>query len=331
MTLLNKILIALGALLVAILLGVIIYLQYEMKTQQAALQSQISQQQQLLDGITKSSSQWATKGDLDNFIQQTGTNLQTIQNSVSQLNATIVAANNIQANSKQQQANNLPSTSTGPTNPTAGNSTNLDPFGYQKAQQNLDLDEDFVSSDTAAPAVKVPFGSVGFSAWQQNPWSVKISNRNYSVTNVVATDENQQMSVYNKFSITVDGKSYDVPISTAKTVQQLPTPVWSWWNPRLNLGIAAGVDVNPVQGEFTPNVGVSVMSYGQYKTQPDLTVLGVGAGYGVISKRPQLVVTPITFNLGKVVPLIHNTYIGPSAVVGTDGNVGAELGIQVGL
>ena len=331
MTTLNKILIVIGCIVLFILLGVIIYQQYEMKQQQTAFQTQISQQQQLLDGITKSSSQWATKDDLDSFIKQTGTNLQTIQNSVSQLNATIVAANNVQANSQQQQSSNVPSSSTGPNNPTP-NTTNLDPFGYQKAQQNLNLNEEFISG--VAPnttTTQIPFGSVGFSAWQQNPWSVKVSSRNYSITNVIATDENQQMSVYNKFSINVDGKNYDVPITSAKTEQQYPTPSFSWWNPRLMIGAGGGVEVNPVQGEFTPNAGLSVMSYGKFKTNPDLSILGVGVGYGTVSKRPQLVITPITFNVGGSVPLIHNTYLGPSAIIGTDGNVGGILGIQVGL
>lgn len=349
MTVLNKILIALGSLVVVALLGIILYLQYEMKQQQATIaQNQIAQQA-LIDGITKSSSQFATKGDLDNFITQNGVNLKAIQDSVDQLNGTITAANSIQSDSQAQTATNDPSNSTGPANPnpiatttvpcngTTAICPNADPFGYQKVQQNLTLNEDFAAipatttGGVSSPATQVPMGTVGFSAWQADPWNVTIPARQYNVNSVIATDQNQQMTVYNKFSVSVNGKEYDVPIATAKTVQQVPTSSFSFWNPRLNIGVAAGVDVNPVQGEFTPSIGMSAMSYGKYLTQPDLTVLGVGAGYGVISKRPQLVITPITFNLGQVVPLIHNTYIGPSAVVGTDGNVGAELGIQVGL
>ena len=40
---------------------------------------------------------------------------------------------------------------------------------------------------------------------------------------------------------------------------------------------------------------------------------------------------PFSYNVGKPVPLINNTYVGPVISVGTDANVYVGGGIRVGL
>jgi hypothetical protein len=336
MTTLNKILIALGSLILVAALGVIIYLQHEMKVQQTTIANSQIAQQQLINGITQSSSQFATKSDLDNFITQNGVNLKTVQDAVDKLNGTITAANTIQVNSQGQAVKNGVSSSNGPVNPNPVATTtvpctgstavcpNADPFGYQKTQQNLVLNEDF------APSTQVPWGNAGFSAWSNTPWTLNVYPRQYNVDNVVATDTNGQVAFFNKFTIVVNGQTYTLPITTAKTVQQVPTASFSF-NPRPLIGIAGGIALNPVQGEFSPNLDLALFSYGQFKTTPDLSIAAVGIGYGVISRKPELLITPITFNIGKIVPLLHNTYFGPSVFLDTSGNFGALLGLQVGL
>ncbi len=332
---LTRILIAVGVIVTLGALAFIIYSQQQLKNQQLAIQTQIVQQQQLVDGIVRSQSQWASKEDLAKFASDNNINLKAIQDNLNQLDAKVSSINVITVSSGGQVASNLPSTSTGSSNPnpttpsTCKDGTpcpNQDPYGYQQKQQNLALNENF-------GPVQVPIGSVGFSAWQQNPWNVNIRPRDYNVDTVVGTDENQRQYVYNKFSVNVDGKSYDVPIKTANTKQQYPTATWSWWNPRLLMGLDGGININRVQGEFIPHIGVGIMSYGQYKTTPDFSILEVGLGYGAVNKTGQLVITPVAYNVGKnwFSPLMNNTYIGASFTVATDGTVGAGLGIRVGF
>ena len=287
----------------------------ENSNRQLAIETQITAQKQLIDGIVRSQSSWATKDDVDKFIKDNGVNLKAIQDDVNKLHAEITAANTIVVDSNGQHVGNLKSTGTGPKNPNPVPTTgNADPFGYQSKQQNLAIAEDFGS-------VKVPIGTIGFSAWQQAPWNINIRAREYHVTTVVATDENQKDTIYNKFEVKVNDKKYEVPIKTATTQQVYPTAKFSLWNPRLFLGVNGGVGVRPLAGEFTPSVSVGIMSYGKYKTQPDFSVLQVGVGYGVVSKRPQIIVSPGAYNVGQHIPLMHNLYVGPSLGVGTDGNV----------
>jgi hypothetical protein len=73
------------------------------------------------------------------------------------------------------------------------------------------------------------------------------------------------------------------------------------------------------------------MSYGRYKNQPDFTVLSVGGAYEFDAKRPAVVVTPFTYNVGKHLPLMNNTYIGPSLTLDTKQNFSVMAGVTVGL
>lgn len=324
-----KILVAIGAVLTVGTLIFIVYSIQQIKAQQTAIQSQLVEQKQLVDGIVRSQSQFASKEDIDKFAKDNNVNLKAIQDDLDKLNAQVTSINVVIASSTPQHGTNIPSTPPGPGNPTNPNPvdpTNPDPFGYMKEQQNLALNEEFGS-------VKVPFGKVGFSAWKKEPWSVDIGQRDYNLSTVVGTDENQRQYFYNKFSVTTGGKTYDVPIKTAMTKQEYPSPKFSWWNPRLLMGLDGGLNITHVSGEFTPSVSVGVMSYGQYKTTPDLSILEVGAGYGTVNKTGQLVITPIAYNVGKnwFSPIMNNTYLGPSLQVGTDGSLGAGVGVRVGF
>jgi len=320
-----KILVAIGAIALFGTLAFVIYNQIQLKHQQDAIQTQLVEQKQLVDGIMRSQSQYATKEDIDKFAKDNNVNLSAIKDDLAKLNAQVTSINVVIASSHGQHGTHIPTTP-GPVNPNPVDPKNPDPYGYMKAQQNLSLNEDFGS-------VKVPFGTVGFSAWQEKPWSINIPQRDYNVATVVGTDENQRQYFYNKFSMTTGGKTYDIPIKSATTKQEYPSPKWSWWNPRLLMGLDGGVNITNVKGEFTPSVSVGIMSYGQYKTTPDFSILEVGVGYGTVNKTAQVVVTPVAYNIGKNLfsPLMNNTYIGPSLQIGTDGSIGAGAGVRVGF
>jgi len=323
-----KVLVAIGAILFVSMGGFIIYNQIQLKAQQDAIQSQLVEQKKLVDGIVRSQNQYATKEDIDKFAKDNNVNLGAIKDDLDKLRAEVVSINVAITHSQGQSGTHIPSSSTGPTNPEPHpvDPANPDPYGYMKTQQNLALNEDFGT-------VKVPIGSVGFSAWQKEPWNIDIKPREYNVATVVGTDENQRQYFYNKFTVKTGGKSYDLPITSATTKQEYPAPKFSWWNPRLLMGLDGGVNITRAQGEFTPHVGVGIMSYGQYKTTPDLSILEVGVGYGTVNKTGQVVITPVAYNVGKnwFSPLMNNTYVGPSFQISTDGSLGAGLGVRVGF
>lgn len=333
MPLSNKILIALIVILSFGLLSFIIFNQIENNKRQLAIESQVVQQKELSDKILRSQSEYTSKKDLESFIKQNGISLKVVEEDLKKLRADVNAVNIVLVGSLGQKGSNIPSSGTGPANPNpepppkCKDGTlcpNPDLYGYLKARKDLSLSEKF-------PGIDVPIGSVGFSAWQLKPWSIDILPREYTISSVVGKDENQRSYFYNKVSVKVGDKSYDLPIKQAATKEVYPEAKWSWWNPRIFVGADAGAGFNPITAEFTPSINVGIFSYGVFKNQPDFSVLQVGAGVGVVNQKFQVVITPFVYNVGKHLPLMNNLYIGPSLHVGSDGNVGAMAGIRVGL
>ena len=333
-TTLGKILLFVGILLILGGLGFVIYNQAQISKQQTAIQTEQVAQRQLIDGIVGAQTSWATQQDVANLLAANGVNtasLKAIQSDLANLNATMTTANVVTVNSQAQNVNGQASTGTGPKNPippapTPTGCPSTDPFGFMQAQQNYQLNEDFGST-------QVPFGTVGFSAFQAQPWSADIPARQYTVDNVIGTDENQRNYVYNQVNIQTGGKTYTVPITSSTTKQVYPAAKFSVWNPRLLLGADGGFNATHSQGEFSPNINLGIMSLGQYKTTPDWSILEVGAGYQAINKKFSLVMTPVGYNIGRNVfaPLMNNTYVAPSVSVATDGSWTMGAGIRVGF
>lgn len=335
MTLTTKILLFLFGIVVVGVSGFVVYKTHEMSVRQDAIEKQVVAQQQLADNITRSMAQWTTKADLAQFAKDNQVNLDTINDNLGKLNASLSAINVSSTHSNGQVASNLASTqvvpNTNPSEPTVEcNGTqipcpNADPFHYQANEQVLALDEQFGQ-------LKVPFGTVGFSAAQQLPWNINIAPRQYNSVTVLGTDENQRTYAYNKFTIHVNDKDYEVPVTTSEIKQIYPEPKFSLFNPRLFFGVDAGIDfAAPPKPAVIPNLTVQVMSYGRYKNQPDFSILQIGAGYDINSLKPTALIAPIEYNVGQHIPLMTNLFIGPALQISPDGNFKATIGAHVGF
>lgn len=337
MQLSTKILITISVIVILCLFSFIIYKQIEISKQQRAIETEVVKQKELVDGITRSMSEYASKKDMEKFIKDNGVNLKAIQEDLQKLHAEIRSVNTITVVSNGYNGNNLPSSNTGPNNPNSTTNPvvtcngkelscpNQDQYGYLQKRQNLILQEPFGTTN-------VPFGEVGFSAWQPNPWNLKIFPRSYHVTSVVGVDENQRQYFYNKFTINVDGKQYDIKIDTAITKQEYPEAKLSWWNPRLFL--TTGLSLN-MDAKINGNIGTTIgfISYGKFKTTPIFSILQLGVGYQTFSNKPSLIINPFNFNIGTLISngLINNTYIGPSIQLDVGSNTFIGINIGVGL
>ena len=335
MNLLTKILLAIGGVAIVGALAFIIYNQHQISTQQAAIQSQVVAQQQLANNITRSMAEWTTKADLQKFADANSVNLQTIQDNLSKLGATVDAINVITSKSTAQVLTNQNSTGTiknpNPTTPVTVTCDgkqitcpNADPYGYQANEQVYTLNEKFGNS-------LIPFGSVTFDASQAAPWSENIPARTYKNTTTLGIDENQRIYPYNTLSVNVNGKDYPLPVTTAQFQQIYPAPKFTFWNPRLYLGIDGGVDLTGVTGSAGPSINLQIMSYGKFKNQPDFSILQIGAGYDMVNKRPNFLLTPAAYNIGSHIPLMSNLYLGPTIGLDTAGHFEILGSLTVGL
>ena len=320
MSLSTKILIWLGCIFTIGMLSFVVIKQIENSDRQQAIEKQNVEQKHI-----------------ELFMSNNNINIDAIKKDLNLLRADLHSVSIAIFNSKGQTSDNLPSTSIGIKNPqsniplTCSNGEvcpSTDKYGYYNVQQKLDLFEDF--SDK-----KIPIGTVGFSSWKDKPWFIDLKGRSYKIVTVSGKDESQRDYFYNKVSIDIDGKTYDIPIQTAETKQEYPEYKFSWFNPHLFLTAGGGISVNKLPVEPSVNVGLTagLMSYGQFKTSPKLSLLQVGLGTEIATKKFALIINPININMKGFLPenLVDNTYIGPSLSIDTGANIFAGLNLSIGL
>lgn len=331
MTLSSKILIFLGSFLLIGALFFIIVKQIEITKRQTAIEAQTTQQKELAESIVRAQREWATKKDIDELAKDNGINLSIILSDLEKLGARVDGINSVVVKSIGQKQTDISSTNTvsGGPGPTVvdckGTSlTCPDPYGYLSKTQELKIDEKFSNAS-------VPFGNVGFSSWKDKPWSLTVYPRSYTLTTVVGKDDEGKEYAYNKLQIAVDGKQHDVKIDQSRFLQEYPNDKFSFFNPRIYLGIGGGVNFQKTNVDFVPSAYVTFMSYGKFKYQPSFTFVGVGAGYAVENKQFNFLLTPFTYNVGQHIPLTKNIHLGPTIGFDTSGGVSGLVTVGVGL
>lgn len=298
----------------------VIKVQYDSINRLKVIESSIIESKKLQDEIMRSQSSFATAKDLETIIKQQDMNIKTIKEDLAKFDAKIKGVNTVNVVSSGKKETNVASSSTTPQN------TNIteDKYSYLNNGQKLKLDEPF------SDKINVPIGNVEFSAWKQNPWSINIYPRQYSTTTVLGLDSDGRHYAYSKSQITVNGKSYTLPITDAKLVEEFPSPSFTF-NPRLYLSLNGGVLINPPQLETIPNLYLSLFSYGQTKINPTWSFLGIGLGYEINKRNPTFILSPVNYNVAKHLPLVDNLYVGPTVSVDTNRNIGITFGLSAAL
>lgn len=318
-----KIGISIGVLLLLFTLLFMVKTQKDISDKQQAIEKSMVEMKQLGDGIVRSQGQYVSKDDLDKLGQDLGLNLKTIKSDLGSLGANLQGINTMTVATSGYHGTGLASGGTKSNgNPAAPIGT--DPYGYLTNMQIFALNEPLGSNN-------VPFGQATFSAWQPKPWGLDIYPRNYNVATVIGQDADGRHYTYNKFTVTTQGKTYEVPIQSSKFEEVYPDPSFSF-NPRIYLGLNGGAIVNPLpHAEMTPVLSVFLFSYGKLKADPDWATLGLGIGYETQMSRPVLAITPITYNIGHHLPLVRNLHIAPTITVDTKGSFSVLGGVFVGL
>jgi len=323
-------------LICVIILSIFLFLMFKLHKQSEMIDninSKIVLQKDLMDNIVRSQSEFATSKNIEDFAKQNEINLSIIKDDLNKLNANLKSINTVTVKSIGTDIKNVESTGVGEQNPNSISNTlecidnkcqNPDKYGYLNTEQKLNLVEPFSNN-------VVPLGEVSFSAWKDAPWGLRLYPREYFVTTVVGEDENKQNYIYNKFTVKVNDKDYEIKIDNARTLTQYPEAKFHWLNPRLYLGVDGGLDLKSINTQFGPNLGINFMSYGQYLIQPDFTILGLGIGYDSAQGQSILLINPFSYNIGNHIPLINNTYLGPSLTLDKSGGIGIVLNLTVGL
>lgn len=200
-----------------------------------------------------------------------------------------------------------------------------DKWGYTKAHKSLKLTEPM--SDGS----EVPFGTVGFSAWQERPWDLTVAPRSYKLVTVGAVTEDGRHLAYGRLAIEVDGKTYPVPIQSATFYEDVPASRFRWrLKPMLVLDAGIGV-LESRDGQVLPGIQVALAGRGVQAQLPDWSFLALGLAYEAVSQGAAVTFTPVAWNIGRVVPFFSNTYLGATVSFSNSGVLAVGGGIRVGL
>lgn len=326
-----KVWLAIGIIALFGLLLLILWWQKGIIDRQQRIEQSMVEMKTLQDGTVRNQAQYVTKKQMKDFAKETGIDLKQIKKDAKTLGADIKGISEAKAVTPGVIKISIPSTSSTPrkdpppktaTCPDGSECPNPDKHGYLRKTEHLALREPF-SKDT-----EVPWGEVGFNAWKENPWDIKVHSRKYSAVTVLTQNEEGRHFVYSKFSIEVEGSKYTIPVE-AKFVEEYPKAKFRF-DPSLYLGIDIGTYIPPGL-EVIPNLQLFLFSRGQTKMNPRWIFLGLGVGYETQQHRAALMVSPFNYNIGKHLPFVDNIYVGPSVGIDNKGEFTILGGLRLGL
>ena len=312
----------LGLILATIisLLAYIVYVQQEIINSQSSLSTEVIELKKLNNDLVRSQSSYVTQKALEKTIKD-NLNLDDVKKDLNALKAEIKGLVVTTIHTPGYYGTGIGSTNTTPR--VEDKDPQID-FGYMKARQELRLDEPFASDKS------VPWGLVGFSAWKEKPWDLRIYPRKYSTMTVLSQTEGGQTIAHVQVTVDTEGKKYTLPISNSSLIETLPESRFRFVN-KLYLGTGAGVSANsPAHLDGFIALQYPLVSYAKGK-DVSWIFAAIGAGYQFDNKSVPIVLTPIAYNIGQNLPLIDNLFVGPSATLDFNGKFGLFVSLNVGL
>ena len=124
------------------------------------------------------------------------------------------------------------------------------------------------------------------------------------------------------------GKEYPIKITDFKWEKfERKEKSFSWWNPRLGLGLTA------TSNDLAPKLDFSIASYG--KTVVDMDWRFLTFGIGAVQSGPDSSwktigsFEPFSWNVGKALPLIENLFVSPTITYDSKSEVSYGVGIAI--
>lgn len=292
------------------LVSVLLWKINKFSDKQASIEKSVITQKQLDDSIVRSQSQYISKKDLEDWAKTNNLNLKAIKDDLSKLDAKVDGINVTKITTIPVYIKDGQSTKVEPgpkiEQPKCKDGTecpNQDPNAYLSSTNYFQLNEKFQN-------ITVPWGMVGFSGFSTKPWSLETFKRQYQSSTIIAHDEDGRIIPYTKFSITTNGKTYDITTDKSEFVQVYPDPKFYWWNPKMFIGMDAGYALNN-GASSSVTLGFAPFAYGKTKQNPEFVFAQVFGGYDIVRKDFVVGISPFMWGLGSSSKLFSNTYIGP--------------------
>lgn len=331
----NSITTMVGVLLILGLIVVGYFGWKKLTSENARLQSQITEFKQLTETLVRSSNKWVTKSDLESQTKDllTKEDFKALENDLDDLDARLTAVGRTIGSVKRKVASLEKSDSEGPENPKVVKCDDgrlIDVHGYTKRPQIKELKD----------SKEAPVADVKFDASKGKPWSYDVHRRDHKLVTVVGKRESGQLTFHHKLEYSIPSKDskkwYSIDLMSSDYMQVPLKSKMFWFNPILDLNFFAGGKVYEfVNGPGNPgniisigvDIGLSLSSYGETRADSWFRLFRIGAGYNAERRAAHFSFAPFAFNLGKPLPLFTNLYLTPQLGLDTGGGMTVNLGI----
>ena len=208
-----------------------------------------------------------------------------------------------------------------------GSTTNHDTTGdYEQHTDGKDLDS--VVIYRGKEKTGLPLATVWYSPDQPvgKRWAYQTHPLEYKAT-ILETEkkdgtQTRSVEVYaeNNFTTTSKGKKFPVPIDVKWEQNTIKDKSFSF-NARLNMSMQFETK------DIYPALDLSLFSYG--KTDVDMDLKFLEAYVGGTQNDFYFGITPVSYNVGKFLPLVKNVFMGPSVSINSTGekSFGASLSV----
>jgi hypothetical protein len=153
-------------------------------------------------------------------------------------------------------------------------------------------------------------------------------DQKFDVLVVEGSREGGTASYLRVWELGVDGERMEPPMEVEdfRVVRRVkPASRFRWFNPKLEIALANLLSVDNGSFKAVPEIGLSVMSYGETADDLSWRVLRAGASY--TGDGVGLSLSPGSYNLGKQLPLVSNVWLSPTYTwLEADHWVGLSLG-----
>jgi hypothetical protein len=303
----------------------------------AKLKNDIIQFKRLTKDLVRSSNKWTTKDDLENYLKSniTKKDFELLKKDLNSVNSDIEAVGKtigvIGYRISELEGSDERGSSNDNVTICKDDGRLIDIHGYTKHPQIKNIND-----INDAPIAKIQFNAIN-----SRPWTYEIYGREYNLTTIVGKREDGQLTFHHKLAYSVQGvdtKAYPIHIVSSDYKQLIQENKWFWFNPRIDASFSVGGVVYSLANNFGRSnnilsigldIGLSLSSYGETKVDSLLRIFRIGLGYNIERQSGMVSFVPLTFNLGKMVPLLTNLYMFPQ--IGLDTNGGVILSFGTGF
>ena len=279
----------------------------------------------LSEELARAQNELVTRAELESFAKSIGADLGTIKKDLKGLGADLVAVGQTVASLEGKIEENQDS----------DDSVSHDP--PPQPDECFLCDIHSYTAVIQAKDVKIgemPHARVEFDASQKAPWTVKSDDIDVKVTTAVGELDitgaplvfYHTISMLNKSRPKLAGKEYKLKITSSEFQQTTSSnKEFYWWAPHLSISLDNQlVFMDELEYKLGASAGISVMAYGRTKDDNEWRFIRLGAGLNT-GENLYVIAEPVQYNLGKVLPLVSDLWLGLGAIY--DGAWGISITI----